>query len=67
LKSEFPDARGFSPRNILYMKHFYEFYVDADVKLRNAVAVLPWGRHLLILSFRVRIGIDEESRIFAKK
>jgi len=32
------------------MKRFYGFYCIADVKLRQAVAVLPWKHNLLILS-----------------
>jgi predicted nuclease of restriction endonuclease-like (RecB) superfamily len=55
LKQEFPGASGFSPRNLWDMKRFYEFYRVApdalgDEKLRQAVAELPWGHHLLILN-----------------
>jgi predicted nuclease of restriction endonuclease-like (RecB) superfamily len=55
LKLEFPGAAGFSPRNLWDMKRFYEFYsadteVLGDEKLRQAVAELPWGHHLLILN-----------------
>lgn len=49
LKSEFPDM-GVSPRNLWDMKRFYERYHQADTKLRQAVAVLPWGHNLLLLS-----------------
>ena len=31
------------------MKRFYERYKDADSKLLQSVAVLPWGRNLLLL------------------
>jgi hypothetical protein len=41
LKREFPEATGFSPRNLWDMKRFYEFYGEADEKLRQSVAVLP--------------------------
>jgi predicted nuclease of restriction endonuclease-like (RecB) superfamily len=50
LKNEFPDTTGFSPRNLWDMKRFYEFYNTGDKKLPQAVAVLPWGHHRLILS-----------------
>jgi predicted nuclease of restriction endonuclease-like (RecB) superfamily len=40
LKDEFPDAGGFSPRNLWEMKRFYELY-DANEKLRQLAAVLP--------------------------
>lgn len=49
LKHEFPDM-GVSPRNLWDMKRFYERYHQADIKLRQAVAVLPWGHNLLLLS-----------------
>ncbi len=48
LKNEFPDM-GLSPRNLWNMKRFYERYYQADIKLLQAVAVLPWGHNLLLL------------------
>jgi len=50
LKTEFPDSNGFSPRNLWYMKLLYEFYSDLPQKMQQAVALLPWGHHILILS-----------------
>jgi predicted nuclease of restriction endonuclease-like (RecB) superfamily len=49
LKKEFPDM-GLSPRNLWDMKRFYERYHLADQKLRQAVAVLPWGHNLLLIN-----------------
>lgn len=49
LKSEFPDM-GLSPRNLWDMKRFYERYHLAGQKLRQAVAVLPWGHNLLLIN-----------------
>lgn len=49
LKNEFPDM-GLSPRNLWDMKRFYERYYQADTKLRQLVAVLPWGHNLLFLN-----------------
>jgi len=49
LKNEFPDM-GLSPRNLWDMKRFYERYCLADAKLRQAVAVLPWGHNLLLIN-----------------
>jgi len=40
LKIEFPEM-GLSPRNLWDMKKFYEYYKNAEPKLRQAVAVLP--------------------------
>lgn len=49
LKMQFPDM-GLSPRNLWDMKRFYERYHTADQKLRQAVAVLPWGHNLLLIN-----------------
>ena len=49
LKKEFPDL-GVSPRNLWNMKLFYERYCQADQKLLQAVAVLPWGHNLLLIN-----------------
>lgn len=49
LKNEFP-GMGLSPRNLWDMKRFYERYHLADPKLRQAVAVLPWGHNLLLIN-----------------
>jgi predicted nuclease of restriction endonuclease-like (RecB) superfamily len=48
LKNEFPDM-GLSLRNLWNMKRFYERYYQADTKLLQAVAVLPWGHNVLLL------------------
>jgi len=50
LKDEFPNSTGFSPRNLWDMKRFYEFYYQANEKLRQSVAVLPWKHNILIIS-----------------
>ena len=50
LQQEFPDTTGFSPRNLWDMKRFYEFYILADEKVRQVVALLPWKHNLLIMS-----------------
>lgn len=55
LKNEFPDM-GLSPRNLWDMKRFYARYYQADTKLRQAVAVLPWGHNLLLLN-----KVDEDA------
>ena len=52
LKSEFPDM-GLSPRNLWYMKRFYERYYQADTKLQRCVAVLPWRHNVLLLDKQV--------------
>ncbi len=48
LKLEFPNMKGFSERNLNYMKLFYEEYKD-DKNLQQVVANLPWGHNLLLI------------------
>ena len=49
LKKRYPNM-GLSPRNLWDMKRFYLRYYQEDIKLRQAVAVLPWGHNLLLLN-----------------
>jgi len=63
LKSEFPDM-GLSPRNLWNMKRFYERYYQADSKLLQAVAVLPWGHNLLLLD---KLQSLEAARFYANE
>lgn len=49
LKAEFPDMRGFSPRNLWDMKRFYEAYSGAPEFLRQLVAEIPWSHNILIM------------------
>ncbi|MEG2238229.1 MAG: PDDEXK nuclease domain-containing protein [Bacteroidales bacterium] len=48
LKEQFPNM-GLSPRNLWYMKRYYELYYQADTKLQRSVAVLPWGHNVLLI------------------
>ncbi len=68
LRSAFPQARGFSARNLWDMRRFYAAYSDPEFLrqlaaepasrrrttpaglLRQRVAEIPWGHHLLILN-----------------
>lgn len=63
LKNEFPDM-GLSPRNLWDMKRFYERYVQADIKLRQLVAVLPWGHNLLLLN---KVHDDAQAEFYANE
>ena len=57
LKIDFPDATGYSPRNLAKMKKFYETYRDLS-NLPPAAAKLPWT-HNSILFERIK---DEKKR-----
>ncbi|TDE13219.1 MULTISPECIES: PDDEXK nuclease domain-containing protein [Dyadobacter] len=63
LKNEFPDM-GLSPRNLWNMKRFYERYYQADTKLLQAVAVLPWGHNLLLMD---KLQSLEAARFYANE
>jgi predicted nuclease of restriction endonuclease-like (RecB) superfamily len=50
LLAEFPDMKGFSRRNLFYMKGFYSFYKADFEKVQQLVAQIPWGHNILIVS-----------------
>lgn len=52
IKLEYPGLKGFSERNLKYMKKFYLEYKD-DEKMQRCVAQLPW-RHNIVLMSRLR-------------
>jgi len=47
LRERFPDARGFSPRNLKYMRAFAAAWPDHEI-VQRSVALLPW-RHQIAL------------------
>ena len=49
LKSTFPDMKGFSERNLKYMRKFAFEYPDAEF-VQQAVAQLPWSHICIILT-----------------
>jgi predicted nuclease of restriction endonuclease-like (RecB) superfamily len=49
LRSAFPDMKGFSRANLLYMRAFAEAWHD-EVIVQQAVGQLPWGHNLVLLS-----------------
>jgi predicted nuclease of restriction endonuclease-like (RecB) superfamily len=48
LRAEFPDMKGFSGRNLRYMRSFAEGWPDEISFVQQAAAQLPWG-HILVL------------------
>ena len=48
LRREFPEMRGFSPRNLKYMRAFAEAWPDRAF-VQAALAPLPWYHHLALL------------------
>ena len=60
LKERFPQM-GVSPRNLWDMKKFYVRFRDSDSKLRQAVAVLPWGHTLKLMQ---KFGNDDDAILY---
>lgn len=49
LHAAFPQMKGFSPRNLQYMRTFAEAYPDETQFTQQAVAQIPWGHHTVLL------------------
>lgn len=49
LKLEFPNMKGFSVRNLKYMKKFYIEYKDNE-SVQRCVAQLPWRHNIVLMS-----------------
>lgn len=59
LRERIPGAKGFSPRNLRYMKSFAQAWPDFSM-LQQAVATLPWGHNVILLD-KIR---DSETRLW---
>ena len=59
LLGEFPDVKGFSLRNLQYMRKFSDSYPDENYAA--AAAQIPWGHNLLLLD---KIPNDPVKRIW---
>ena len=49
LRLEFPDMRGFSTRNLKYMRSFALTYTEVQIG-QQVVAQLPWGQNITLLT-----------------
>ncbi|WP_367066373.1 PDDEXK nuclease domain-containing protein [Oryzisolibacter sp. LB2S] len=49
LRTAFPDMKGFSRANLLYMRAFAQAWPDSAI-VQQAVGHLPWGHNLVLLS-----------------
>ena len=63
LRAAFPDMKGFSPRNLKYMRAFAEAWPDAEF-VQQAVALLPGGHNLVLLD---KLPGPETRRWYAAK
>lgn len=63
IKAIFPDMKGFSPRNIKYMKKFADTWKDYEI-VQQVAAQIPWRSNIVLLD---KLS-DQDSRIwYAKK
>lgn len=49
LRNAFPDMKGFSRSNLMYMRAFAEAWPDEQI-VQQAVGQLPWGHNLVLLA-----------------
>ena len=63
LRKNFPDMKGFSSRNLKYMRSFAEAWPEKQI-VQQAVAQLPWGHNLVLLS---KLKTTEERLAYAEK
>ena len=59
LRSAFPEMKGFSRANLLYMRAFAEAWPDFSI-VQQAVGRLPWGHNIVRIPASIQ---DPESRI----
>ena len=63
LRNAFPDMKGFSRTNLLYMRSFAESWSDEQV-VQQAVGQLPWGHNLVLLT---KLKQSEQRLFYAQK
>ena len=63
LKEAFPDTKGFSPRNLKYMRSFAEVWPDETI-VQRVVAQIPWRSNIALLD---KLKSPEERLWYAKK
>lgn len=62
LRNAFPDMKGFSRANLMYMRAFAEAWPDAQI-VQQAVGQLPWGHNLVLLT---RLKQPEQRLAYAR-
>jgi len=62
LRAAFPEMKGFSTRNLKYMRKFAEEYSDPEF-VQQVVAQLPWGHNIFLMD----LVQDKQNRLFYMK
>jgi predicted nuclease of restriction endonuclease-like (RecB) superfamily len=63
LRAEFPDMKGFSRANLMYMRSFAEAW-DSEVFVQRLVGQIPWGQNITLIT---KIKDKEERKWYARK
>jgi predicted nuclease of restriction endonuclease-like (RecB) superfamily len=63
LRTAFPEMRGFSRTNLLYMRQFAETWCDQQI-VQQLVGQLPWGHNLVLLD---KLQNNEDRIWYVKK
>ena len=63
LREAFPEMKGFSPRNLKYMRAFSEAWPDSEF-VQGVLAHLPWYHQLALLD---KLDTEQERRWYAAK
>jgi predicted nuclease of restriction endonuclease-like (RecB) superfamily len=63
LKTAFPEMKGFSRANLMYMRAFAEAWPDSVI-VQQAVGQLPWGHNLVLLA---KLKTPEQRLAYAQR
>ncbi|MFY7992074.1 MAG: PDDEXK nuclease domain-containing protein [Bacteriovoracaceae bacterium] len=63
LEGAFPDMKGFSERNLDFMRQFAKFWPDPQIT-KQVVSKLPWGHNILLLQ---RTSSESDRLWYAQK
>lgn len=63
LRNAFPEMKGFSRSNLLYMRAFADAWPDVQT-VQQAVGRLPWGHNLVLLT---KLKQADERLAYARK
>jgi predicted nuclease of restriction endonuclease-like (RecB) superfamily len=63
LRAEFPDMKGFSRANLMYMRSFAEAW-DSEEIVQRLVGQIPWGQNITLIT---RVKGREEREWYARK
>ncbi len=63
LRTAFPEMKGFSRANLMYMRAFADAWPEAEI-VQQAVGQLPWGHNLVLLS---KLKASAERQWYAAK